>query len=75
MPLSPEETAMLLTLAAPIDRARQGEFLEAVAQKISAAPVHGPGSVHRAARETLSGFWSPPRDLREGRIGGRGPRT
>ena len=75
MPLSPEETAMLLTLAAPIDRARQGEFLSAVVQKIEAAPEHGPGSTHRAARETLGGFWTPPADLRQGRLGPRGPRN
>ena len=77
LPLSAEEMAMLRTLAAPIDKSRQPEFLSAVTTKLEAAGAAavGPGAVHRVAREILGGFWSPPPDLRQGRLGPRGPRT
>ena len=74
MPLSAEEQALLHTLATPIDKSRQPEFLSAVTTKLEAqSPAAiGPGAVHRAAREILGGFWSPPLDLRQGRVGPRG---
>lgn len=74
--LSPAEQGHLLELAAPIDRSRQGEFLAAVTTKLEAQGLAaiGPGAVHRAAREIIAGFWSPPPDLRQGRVGPRGPR-
>jgi hypothetical protein len=77
LPLNAEETTMLLTLAAPIDKNRQPEFLSAVTLRLEAAgpAAIGPGAVHRAAREILGGFWSPPPDLRVGRLGPRGPRN
>ena len=77
LPLSVEETTMLLTLAAPIDKNRQPEFLSAVTTKLEAQgpAAVGPGAVHRVAREILGGFWSPPPDLRQGRLGPRGPRN
>jgi hypothetical protein len=77
LPLSAEETAMLLTLAAPIDKSRQPEFLSAVTTKLEAASpaAIGPGAVHRAARAVLRDFWRPPPDLRSGRLGPRGPRS
>jgi hypothetical protein len=77
LPLSLEEQNLLLTLAAPIDRSRQPEFMSAVTTKLEAQgpATVGPGAVHRAAREILSGFWSPPPDLRQGRLGHRGPRS
>jgi hypothetical protein len=77
LPLSLEEQNLLLTLAAPIDKSRQPEFLAAVTTRLEAQgpAAAGPGAVHRAAREILGGFWSPPPDLRQGRLGPRGPRN
>ncbi|MGC2782644.1 MAG: hypothetical protein WA397_02175 [Roseiarcus sp.] len=61
LPLSAEETAMLLARAAPIDKSRQPEFLSAVTAKLEAQgpAAVGPGAVHRVAREILGGFWEP----------------
>lgn len=77
LPLSLEEQDLLRALAAPIDRSRQPEFLAAVTTRLEAAApaTIGLGAVHRAAREILGGFWSPPPDLRQGRVGPRGPRN
>ena len=79
MPLSltDAELAMLHALAAPIDGARRPEFLAAVTTKLEAAgpAAIGPGALHRTAREVLGGFWDPPSDLRQGRVGPRGPRS
>jgi hypothetical protein len=77
MPLSPEAQNILHALAAPIDKSRQPEFMTAVTTKLEAAgpAAIGPGVVHRTAREVLGGFWSPPPDLRQGRLGPRGPRS
>ena len=52
LPLSVEETTMLLTLAAPIDKSRQPEFLSAVTTRLEAqgSAAVGPGAVHRTAR-------------------------
>ena len=62
---------MLLALAAPIDKSRRPEFMSAVTMKLEAAgpAAIGPGAVHRVARAMLGGFWSPPPDLRQNRIG------
>jgi hypothetical protein len=72
MPIAPDEMAMLLTLAQPIDRRRQEEFLQAVIQKLEEAHTRtgiepGPGLTHRTAKEILGAFWDPPPDLRAGR--------
>jgi hypothetical protein len=79
MPLlfSLEEQDLLLTLAAPIDKSRQPEFMSAVTTRLEAAgPVAiGLGVLHRTARTVLRDFWSPPPDLRQGRVGPRGPRN
>jgi hypothetical protein len=79
MPLSltDAERAMLDSLAAPVDASRRLEFMGAVEKELEAqgAAAVGPGAVHRAAREILGGFWSPPPDLRVGRLGPRGPRS
>jgi hypothetical protein len=78
MPLSlnDAEKDLLLTLAAPIDKSRQPEFLSAVATKLEAAgpAAIGPGALHRTAREVLGQFWNPPPDLRQNRVGPRGPK-
>jgi hypothetical protein len=75
--LTEAEWAMLDALAAPIDKSRQPEFLSAVTTKLEAAgsAAVGPGTVHRTARTVQRDFWSPPPDLRQGRVGPRGPRN
>jgi hypothetical protein len=75
--LSAEQQTLLRALAEPIDRSRQPEFLGAVEKALEAqAPAAvGPGVVHRTARAVLRDFWSPPPDLRQGRLGPRGPRN
>jgi hypothetical protein len=77
LPLTDAEIAMLHALAAPIDKSRQPEFLSAVTTKLEAQgpAAIGPGAVHRVAREILGSFWDPPPDLRQGRVGPRGPRS
>jgi hypothetical protein len=77
LPLSAEETALLHTLAAPVDANRRPEFMEAVTVKLEAAgpAAVGPGALHRVARAVLCEFWRPPPDLRSGRLGPRGPRS
>jgi hypothetical protein len=75
--LNREEQDLILELAAPIDKNRQPEFLSAVTTRLEAQgpAAVGPGAVHRTAREIIGGFWSPPPDLRQGRLGPRGPRN
>ena len=74
--LTPNERAMLDRLAAPVDESRRPEFLGAVSAKLEAAPAAiGEGSIHRAARSVISDFWTAPPDLRQDRIGPRGPRN
>jgi hypothetical protein len=77
MPLNREEMDLLRSLSAPIDQRRQPEFMEAVTTKLEAADpaAVGPGAVHRTAREILGQFWTAPPDLRQGRLGPRGPRS
>jgi hypothetical protein len=77
LPLADAELAMLHALAAPIDGARRPEFLTAVTTRLEAAgpAAIGPGALHRTARTVLRDFWSPPPDLRQGRVGPRGPRN
>jgi hypothetical protein len=74
--LTPAERAMLDSLAAPIDDARRHEFFGAVWAKLEAAgpAAVGEGSINRAARSVIADFWTAPPDLRQGRLGGRGPR-
>ena len=73
MPLNREEMELLRSLSAPIDKGRQPEFVEAVLE--AAGPAAGPGALHRAARSILGQFWTAPPDLRQGRVGPRGPRN
>jgi hypothetical protein len=77
MPLSPEAQNILHALAAPIDKSRQPEFMTAVTTKLEAAgpSAIGPGTVWRTAAQTIADFWTPPPDLRQGRLGPRGPRS
>jgi hypothetical protein len=75
--LTASEQAMLDALAAPIADDRRREFLSTVSAKLEAAgpAAIGEGSIHRAARSVISNFWSAPPDLRQGRVGPRGPRN
>jgi hypothetical protein len=75
--LTDAELAMLDALAAPIDAHRRPEFLGAVERELEAASPSaiGPGTVHRTARTVLRSFWTAPPDLRQGRLGARGPRN
>jgi hypothetical protein len=74
--LTPAQLAMLDTLSAPIAADRRPEFLGAVSARLDAAgpAAIGEGSVHRAARSVIADFWTAPPDLRQGRVGPRGPR-
>ena len=75
--LTDAERAMLDALAAPIDKSRRPEFMGAVEKELEAAgpAAIGPGAVHRTARTVLRSFWTAPPDLRQGRVGPRGPRS
>jgi hypothetical protein len=76
--LNREEQDHLLALAAPLPNDRRPEFWAAVTTKLEAAgpAAIGIGTVHRTALAILGdGFWSPPRDLRVGRLGGRTHRS
>ena len=76
--LSHDEQGHLLELAAPLPNDRRPEFLAAVEARLEASSptTIGIGTVHRAALAILGdGFWSPPADLRQGRLGPRGPRS
>jgi hypothetical protein len=73
--LSAEEQSLLLELAAPIEQRCRDQFMSAVAAELKNAAAVGPGAVHRVARSILRQFWSPPADLRQDRIGPRGPRN
>jgi hypothetical protein len=75
--LTDAERAMLNALAAPIDANRRPEFMGAVEKELEAAgpAAVGPGALHRTARTVLRDFWSPPPDLRQGRVGPRGSRS
>jgi hypothetical protein len=75
LPLTDAERAVLEGLAAPIDKSRRPEFMGAVEKELAASQAAvGPGLVHRTARTVLRSFWNPPPDLRQGRVGPRGPR-
>jgi hypothetical protein len=73
--LSAEEQSLLLELAAPIEQRRRDQFMDAVTAELENAAAVGPGAVHRTARSILAQFWNPPPDLRQDRIGPRGPRS
>jgi hypothetical protein len=76
LPLTDAELAMLHALATPIDASRRPEFMGAVEKALEAGSpaAIGPGTVHRTARTVLRNFWTAPPDLRQGRLGPRGPR-
>ena len=77
--LPPDAMAMLDQLSAPVEASRRPEFISAVTSRLetSSPAAIGEGSVARAAREILKagGYWVAPLDLRQGRVGPRGPRN
>jgi hypothetical protein len=80
MPLSlaPEEMDLLRALSEPIDQRRRTEFMTEAARRIEEASPQsgvGPGVVHRVGRVVQRQYFDPPLDLRQGRVGPRGPRT
>jgi hypothetical protein len=80
MPLSlaPEEMDLLRALSEPIDQRRRTEFMAEAARRIEEASPRngiGPGVVHRIGRATQRDYFDPPMDLRQNRVGPRGPRN
>ena len=78
MPLSPEEMSVLRSLSEPIDQRRRADFMLEAERRIaegSSPSMIGPGLVHRVGRATQREFFDPPQDLRQDRIGPRGPRS
>jgi hypothetical protein len=58
--LSDDELGVLMTLAAPIERARRDAFLERCASALASRPARGPGAAHRVGRELQRSFYAPP---------------
>ena len=76
--LTPDELQTLNALAAPLDGSRRNEFPGAVERAIEAARGRrhvGPGLVWRAGAAAQRDFRDVPVDLRQGRVGPRGPRN
>jgi hypothetical protein len=79
MPLSlaTEEMDLLRALSEPIDQRRRTEFMAEAAWRIEEASPRdgvGPGVVHRVGRVVQRAYFDPPVDLRQHRVGPRGPR-
>jgi hypothetical protein len=74
MPLSlaPEEMDLLRALSEPIDQRRRTEFMAEAARRIEEASPRGG---HRIGRATQRDYFDPPMDLRQNRVGPRGPRS
>jgi hypothetical protein len=76
MRLSPDERSILHQLSEPVDQRRRQDFLQEAERRIESASAEsaiGPGLVHRVGRGTQREFFDPPQDLRQDRIGPRGP--
>jgi hypothetical protein len=74
MPLSPEAQTILRNLSEPIDQSRRSDFMQEATRRLEAAPIVGPGTAHQIGRTVQRDFRDIPIDLRQGRIGPRGPR-
>jgi hypothetical protein len=74
MPLSLEAHSILRALSEPIDQRRRTEFMAEATRRLEAASAVGPGTAHQVGRIVQRDFWSPTPDLRQGRLGPRGPR-
>jgi hypothetical protein len=73
--LAASDLAIVLDLAAPIERERRLAFLEAVAAEIEAADVSGPGAVFRTAAHIQRAHFDLPQDARTGTAQHRKPRA
>jgi hypothetical protein len=69
--LSDEEMTVVLTLAAPIERARRDAFLRAVTAALAASPARGAGVAHCVAREIQRAFFDPPQMSDPAEMGAR----
>jgi hypothetical protein len=58
--LSDAELDAVMAAARPIAVDRRDEFLRAVAEKLTAVPMVGPGVVHRVVQEMQRQFFDPP---------------
>jgi hypothetical protein len=77
MPLSPEAQTILRALSEPIDQRRRSDFMAEAERRIETASAEsaiGPGLAHRIGRATQRDYFDPPVDLRQNRVGPRGPR-
>jgi hypothetical protein len=59
--LTDEEMAIVLALAAPIERARRDAFLQQVVAMLACEPERGQGVAHRIGREVQAQFFVAPR--------------
>jgi hypothetical protein len=59
--LTDEQMDSVLRAAAPLQPRDRAPFLEALAQALSAQPLIGDGSIHRAIADTQKRFFDPPR--------------
>jgi hypothetical protein len=75
MPLSLEAQNILRALSEPLDQRRKQDFLQEATRRLEAASVVGPGTAHQVGRVVQRDFFDPPPDLRQGRVGPRGPRS
>jgi hypothetical protein len=77
MSLTPEEREILRSLSEPLERDRRPAFLQEAVKRIEETSPNaiGAGLVHRIGRATRRDFYDPPQDLRQGRLGPRGPRS
>jgi hypothetical protein len=75
MPLTPEAQTILRSLAEPIHQSRRSDFLQEATRRLEATPVVGPGTAHQVGRLVQRDFFDPPQDLRQNRVGPRGPRA
>jgi hypothetical protein len=60
MPLLPTEIDDVMMLAWPLPAESRAEFVAAVEAALEAHAVHGPGLVHRLARQLQPAYFSPP---------------
>ena len=60
--LNDEQMDSVMRAAAPLLPSDLGPCLQALAQVLSAQPLIGDGSIHRANAETEKRFFAPPRE-------------
>jgi hypothetical protein len=78
VPIAADDLAAVYDLAQPVAAERRADFVAAVVERVAAAPIAGPGIVHRVARETQRAYFDPPQASSRRGIGGprpRGPRN